>query len=213
MPDEIFWRQNLDHHRQLFIPSRRRFVFFLRLRIVLRRLRDGGAWQDDEWRRLMNGRPMGERFFLDRKISQSEARNFLPVKYANFVRCAFCVFRSHSFVSLARFALPYPRIFLAVVHGIDESIRLSGSAVWLSTSAYSHFAAVCSQRTAGAVRLVRGRDALTISDIGTISFVTCFSDEPHEQRAVHCFFAERSAFTLSHTLLFMLMTKQKLKFF
>ena len=75
----------------------------------------------------MNGRPMGERFFLDRKISQSEARNFLPVKYANFVRCAFCVFRSHSFVSLARFALPYPRIFLAVVHGIDEGIRLSGS--------------------------------------------------------------------------------------
>ena len=163
----------------MFIPPRRRFVFFLRLRIVLRRLRDGGAWQDDEWGRLMNGRPMGERFFLDRKISQSEARNFLPVKYANFVRCAFCVFRSHSFVSLARFALPYPRIFLAVVHGIDEGIRLSGSAVWLSTSAYSHFAAVCSQRTAGAVRLVRGRDALTISDIGTISFVTCFSAEPH----------------------------------
>ena len=97
MPDEIFWRQNLDHHRQLFIPSRRRFVFFLRLRIVLRRLRDGGAWQDDEWGRLMNGRPMGERFFLDRKISQSEARNFLPVKYAKFVRCAFCVFRSHFF--------------------------------------------------------------------------------------------------------------------
>ena len=148
----------------------------------------------------MNGRPMGERFFLDRKISQSEARNFLPVKYANFVRCAFCVFRSHSFVSLARFALPYPRIFLAVVHGIDEGIRLSGSTVWLSTSAYSHSAAVCSQRTAGAVRLIRGRDALTISDIGTISFVTCFSDEPHEQRAVHCFFTERSAFTLSHTL-------------
>ena len=85
-----------------------------------------------------------------------------------------------------RFALPYPRIFLAVVHGIDEGILLSGSAVWLSTSAYSHFAAVCSQRTAGAVRLVRGRDALTISDIGTISFVTCFS-------------AERSAFPLSHT--------------
>lgn len=101
MPDEIFWRQNLDHHRQLFIPSRRRFVFFLRLRIVLRRLRDGGAWQDDEWGRLMNGRPMGERFFLDRKISQSEARNFLPVKYANFVRCAFCVFRSHFCVSLS----------------------------------------------------------------------------------------------------------------
>ena len=100
-----------------------------------------------------------------------------------------------------RFALPYPRIFLAVVHGIDEGIRLSGSAVWLSTSAYSHFAAVCSQRTAGAVRLVRGRDALTISDIGTISFVTCFSAEPHEQRAVHCFFRERCAFTLSHTLL------------
>lgn len=61
------------------------------------------------------------------------------------------------FVSLARFALPYPRIFLAVVHGIDEGIRLSGSAVWLSTSAYSHFDAVSSQRTAGAVRLVRGR--------------------------------------------------------
>ena len=161
----------------------------------------------------MNGRPMGERFFLDRKISQSEARNFLPVKYANFVRCAFCVFRSHFFVSLARFALPYPRIFLAVVHGIDEGIRLSGSAVWLSTSAYSHSAAVSSQRTAGAVRLVRGRDALTISDIGTISFVTCFSAEPHEQRAVHCLSAERSAFTLSHTLLFMLMTKQKPKFF
>ena len=78
----------------------------------------------------MNGRPMGERFFLDRKISQSEARNFLPVKYANFVRCAFCVFRSHSFVSLARFALPYPRIFLAVDYEIDEGIRLSGSAVW-----------------------------------------------------------------------------------
>ena len=135
----------------------------------------------------MNGRPMGERFFLDRKISQSEARNFLPVKYAKFVRCAFCVFRSHSFVSLARFALPYPRIFLAVVYEIDEGIRLSGSAVWLSTSAYSHFAAVCSQRTAGAVQLIRGRDALTISDIGTISFVTCFS-------------AERSAFPLSHTL-------------
>ena len=146
---------------------------------VLGRMMNGG--------RLMNGRPMGERFFLDRKISQSEARNFLPVKYANFVRCAFCVFRSHFFVSLARFALPYPRIFLAVVHGIDEGILLSGSAVWLSTSAYSHFAAVCSQRTAGAVRLVRGRDALTISDIGTISFVTCFSDE-------------RSAFPLSHTL-------------
>ena len=127
----------------------------------------------------MNGRPMGERFFLDSKISQSEARNFLPVKYANFVRCAFCVIRSHFFVSLVRFALPYPRIFLAVVHGIDESIRLSGSAVWLSTSAYSHFAAVCSHRTASAVRLVRGRDALTISDIGTISFVTCFSAEPH----------------------------------
>ena len=104
--------------------------FFLRLRIVLRRLRDGGAWQDDEWGRLMNGRPMGEQFFLDRKISQSEARSFLPVKYAKFVRCAFYVFRSHSFVSLARFALPYPRIFLAVVHGIDEGIRLSGSAVW-----------------------------------------------------------------------------------
>ena len=184
MPDEIFWRQNLDHHRQLFIPSRRRFVFFLRLRIVLRRLRDGGAWQDDEWGRLMNGWPMGERFFLDRKISQSEARNFLPVKYANFVRCAFCVFRSHSFVSLARFALPYPQIFLAVFHGIDEGIRLSGSAVWLSTSAYSHSAAVSSQRTAGAVQLIRRRDALTISDIGTTSFVTCLS-------------AERSAFPLS----------------
>ena len=82
------------------------------------------------------------------------------------------------FVSLVRFALPYSWIFLAVVYGIDEGIRLSGSAVWLSTSAYSHFAAVCSQRTAGAVRLVRGRDALTISDIGTISFVTCFSAEP-----------------------------------
>ena len=135
----------------------------------------------------MNGRPMGERFFHDSKISQLEALNFLPVKYANFVRCAFCVFRSHSFVSLARFALPYPWIFLAVVHGIDEGILLSGSAVWLSTSAYSHSAAVSSQRTAGAVRLVRGRDALTISDIGTISFVTCFS-------------AERSAFPLSHTL-------------
>ena len=105
----------------------------------------------------MNGRPMGERFFLDRKISQSEDRNFLPVKYANFVRCAFCIFRSHFFVSLARFSLPYPRIFLAVVHGIDEGIRLSGSAVWLSTSAYSDFDAVSSERTAGAVRLVRGR--------------------------------------------------------
>ena len=149
----------------------------------------------------MNGRPMGERFFLDRKISQSEARNFLPVKYAKFVRCAFCVFRSHFFVSLARFALPYPWIFLAVVHGIDEGILLPGSDVWLSTSAYCHFDAVCSQRTAGAVGLVRGRDALTISDIGTISFVTCFSAEPHEQRAVHCLFSERCAFTLSHTLL------------
>ena len=39
---------------------------------------------------------------------------------------------------------------------------------------------------AGAVRLIRGRDALTISDIGTISFVTCFS-------------TEHSAFPLSHT--------------
>ena len=79
----------------------------------------------------MNGRPMGERFFLDRKISQSEARNFLPVKYANLVRCAFCVIRSHFFVSLARFALPYPRILLTIVHRIDKGIRLSGSTVWL----------------------------------------------------------------------------------
>ena len=53
---------------------------------------------------------------------------------------------------------------------------------------------------AGAVQLIRRRDALTISDIGTTSFVTCLS-------------AERSAFPLSHTLLFMLMTKQKPKFF
>ena len=37
-----------------------------------------------------------------------------------------------------------------------------------------------------AVQLIRRRDALTISDIGTISFVTCLS-------------AERSAFPLSHT--------------
>ena len=123
------------------------------------------------------------------------------------MRCAFCVFRSHSFVSLARFALPYPRIFLAVVHGIDEGIRLSGSAVWLSTSAYSHFDAVSSQRTAGAVRLVRGRDALTISDIGMISFVTCFSAERSAfplsampLRWAQGLYAERRAFTLSHTL-------------
>ena len=126
MPDEIFWRQNLDHHRQLFIPSRRRFVFFLRLRIVLRRLRDGGAWQDDEWRRLMNGRPMGERFFLDRKISQSEARNFLPVKYANFVRCAFCVFRSHSFVSLSGSLSPTPVFCSPLFIGLTKAFGCQG---------------------------------------------------------------------------------------
>ena len=126
MSGEIFWRQNLDHHRQLFIPPRRRFVFFLRLRIVLRRLRDGGAWQDDEWGRLMNGRPMGERFFLDRKISQSEARNFLPVKYANFVRCAFCVFRSHSFVSLSGSLSPTLGFFSPLFMGLTKAFGCQG---------------------------------------------------------------------------------------
>ena len=168
----------------MFIPPRRRFVFFLRLRIVLRRLRDGGAWQDDEWGRLMNGRPMSDRCFLDRRISQSEARNFLPVKYANFVRCAFCVFRFHSFVSLSGSLSPTLGFFSPLFMGLTKAFGCQGVPFGFSTSAYSHFAAVCSQRTAGAVRLVRGRDALTISDIGMISFVTCFS-------------AERSAFPLS----------------
>ena len=76
--------------------------------------------------------------------------------------------------------------FSPLFMGLTKAFGCQGVPFGFSTSAYSHFAAVCSQRTAGAVRLVRGRDALTISDIGTISFVTCFS-------------AERSAFPLSHT--------------
>ena len=129
---------------------------------------------------------MGERFFLDRKISQSEARNFLPVKYANFVRCAFCVLRSHFFVSLSSSLSPTLEFFSPLFMGLTKAFGCQGVPFGFSTSAYSHFAAVCSQRTAGAVRLIRGRDALTISDIGTISFVTYLS-------------AERSAFPLSHT--------------
>ena len=90
--------------------------------------------------------------------------------------------------------------FSPLFMGLTKAFGCQGVPFGFSTSAYSPFDAVSSQRTASAVRLVRGRDALTISDIGTISFVTCFSDEPHEQRAGHCFFTERSAFTLSHTL-------------
>ena len=107
---------------------------------------------------------------------------------------------------------PTPGFFSPLFMRLTKAFGCQGVPFGFSTSAYSHFAAVCSQRTAGAVRLVRGRDALTISDIGTISFVTCFSAEPHvasnvryiafslsavpfrwatrcEQRAVHCFFA------------------------
>lgn len=90
----------MEFHRRLFVPPRRRFIFLRRLRNVLRRLRDGGAWRNDEWGRPMNGRQKGERFFLDRKIAQSEARNFLPVKYANFVRCCFCDFRLYFLLRL-----------------------------------------------------------------------------------------------------------------
>ena len=77
--------------------------------------------------------------------------------------------------------------FSPLFMGLTKAFGCQGVPFGFFTSAYSHFDAVSSQRTASAVRLVRGRDALTISDIGTISFVTCF-------------FAERRAFTLSHTL-------------
>ena len=81
---------------------------------------------------------------------------------------------------------PTPVFCSPLFIGLTKAFGCQGVPSGYSTSAYSHSAAVCSQRTAGAVRLVRGRDALTISDIGTISFVTCLS-------------AERSAFPLSHT--------------
>ena len=116
---------------------------------VLGRMMNGG--------RLMNGRPMGERFFLDRKISQSEARNFPPVKYANFVRCAFCVFRSHFLYHLPGSHSPTPRFFSPLFMGLTKAFGCQGVPFGFSTSAYSHFDAVSSQRTAGAVRLVRGR--------------------------------------------------------
>lgn len=128
----------MEFHRRLFVPPRRRFIFLRKLRNVLRGLRDGGAWRNDEWERPMNGWPMCERFFLDRKIAQLEARNFLPVKYANFVRCCFCDFRLYFllrllmllilllihyspllifFVPLAGCALPHPRIFSSLFLG------------------------------------------------------------------------------------------------
>ena len=142
----------------------------------------------------MNGRPMGERFFLDRKISQSEARNFLPVKYANFVRCAFCVFRSHFCVSLSGALSPTPVFCSPLFIGLTKAFNCQGVPFgylprhipillrYLVSGPRAR-----SDWFAGAVQLIRRRDALTISDIGTTSFVTCLS-------------AERSAFPLSHTL-------------
>ena len=81
---------------------------------------------------------------------------------------------------------PTPGFFSPLFMGLTKAFGYQGVPFGFSTSAYSHSAALCSQRTAGSVRLIRGRDALTISDIGTTSFVTCLS-------------AERSAFPLSHT--------------
>ena len=90
----------MEFHRRLFVPPRRRFIFLRRLRNVLRRLRDGDAWRNDEWGRPITGRALGEQFFFGEGTRPVGSKNFLPVIYANFVLCCFRDFRLESLLRL-----------------------------------------------------------------------------------------------------------------
>ena len=140
----------MEFYRRLFVPPRRRFIFLRRqcdvlrrLRDVLRRLRNGDAWRNAEWGRPMNGRQKGERFFLDRKIAQSEARNFLPVKYANFVRCCFCDFRLRSFAPLAHIFIPPAHTFFPLLILLFPLLILFCSPCWVRPPPPSDFFLRC----------------------------------------------------------------------
>ena len=93
----------MEFHRRLFVPPRRRFIFLRRLRNVLRRLRDGDAWRNDEWGRPITGRALGEQFFFGEGTRPVGSKNFLPVIYANFVLCCFREFRLDSLLRLLIF--------------------------------------------------------------------------------------------------------------